>query len=227
MQRRGLGGLGQKGVKKRERMCFRLERSEGSISLLSCSPGCLVHNKHTVGTNKYLCWVDASGANLVLLQSLFKTLPMFSFFFFIIWVFFAPMVKFFLYVSQVTLRGETGPGESSKNVCWMNKRYQRSSAKDTRGQTWEVLRKREEEGMGGERTCALSIDAAKCDLQVSPSRWASGSHWGTLERILIIHGFLMLKFNQENLKQHSSLVSQPWFWWLELCFFILIAFSYT
>lgn len=209
-------------------MCFKLVKSEGSISLLSRSPGGLVHSKHTVGTKKYLRWVDASGANLVFLQSLFKTLPMFSYLFFIIWGFFAPMVKFFSMCLRSQLEEWLAPWESSVNVCWMNKRYRRSSAKDTRGQTWKVLRKKERKRGQGENECVpSSIDAAKCDLKVSPSRWASGSHWGALKRILVIHGFLMLKFNQENSKQHSSLVSQQWFWWLELCFFILIAFSYT
>lgn len=85
----------------------------------------------------------------------------------------------------------------------MNKRYQRSSAKDTRGQTLKVLRKRKRRG-GGERECVpLATGTDRCHLKVSPSRWARGSRCGSLALILVIHGFLMLKFNQENSKRHS------------------------
>lgn len=132
-------------------MCFRLERSEGSISLLSCSPGGLVHSKHTVGTNKYLCWVDASGANLVLLQSLFKTLSMFSFLFFIIWGFFAPIVKFFLYVSQVTPRGEAGPRREFSKWLLNEQKIPKIFCKRLKRLTLGSFQKEKERKRGGER----------------------------------------------------------------------------
>lgn len=69
----------------------------------------------------------------------------------------------------------------------------------------KVLRKKEE-GRGEKEHVPLSVGSDLRDLEVSPGA-GQHSHCGVLTLTLITEGCPMVKFNREDSKQHSNLVS--------------------